>query len=425
MTEDLLDIAANADLFDAKKQRFKHMRRLATLLLIAMTGVYIASSIEARNYPWLVYIKAFAEAAMIGACADWFAVVALFRQPFGLPIPHTGIVPRNKERIGEALGQFIAGNFLSAPVLTKRLEQFDPVGRGLRWVSNQSNKRTIARYIRRMVPLAVASVPHEKLDSLLPQMARSGIQALPAAPLASKILSVLWAQGQTQTLIDRAIDVAEAALIRNKSVIGQKVSQNSSRLVPRWVDAKLADRVMEGLLSTFSDMRAPNHPWRVELREAVEQLIFDLANDPAFHARGEAIKTELLSNQLFLEQIDRLCRDLQSKIRADATTQSDMISKSLINTISSMTTWIAEDPAIQERIETWVRNFAVRTVVTRRVAIGAFIAHVVTRWDNSTIVDKLERHIGADLQYIRINGTLVGGIVGLVLFSFSRWIAGA
>jgi uncharacterized membrane-anchored protein YjiN (DUF445 family) len=423
MTKDILDIAANDDLFDAKRQRFKHMHRLATLLLIAMTGIYIASSIEAKTYPWLVYIKAFAEAAMIGACADWFAVVALFRQPFGLPIPHTGIVPRNKERIGEALGQFIAGNFLSAPVLTKRLEQFDPVGRGLRWVSNQSNKRTIARYIRRMVPLAVASVPHEKLDSLLPQMARSGIQALPAAPLASKILSVLWAQGQTQTLIDRAIDFAETTLIRNKAVISEKVSQNSSRLVPRWVDAKLADRVMEGLLSTFTDMRAPNHPWRMELREAVEQLIFDLANDPAFHARGEAIKTELLSNQLFLDQIDRLCRDLQSKIRADAATQSDMISKSLINSISSVTTWIAEDPTIQERIETWVRNFAVRTVVTRRIAIGAFIAHVVTRWDNSTLIDKLERHIGADLQYIRINGTLVGGIVGLVLFSVSQWMA--
>jgi uncharacterized membrane-anchored protein YjiN (DUF445 family) len=425
MTSNSLDLTKGFDEFDAKSQRFKRMRSLATLLLVVMTGVYIASSFAAPSHPWLSYIRAFAEAAMIGACADWFAVVALFRQPFGLPIPHTGIVPRNKDRIGEALGRFIAGNFLSAPVLTRRLQQFDPVGLGLRWINDQTNKRTIARYIRRMVPLAVASVPHEKLESLLPQMARSGIQALPAAPLASKILSILWAQGQTQALIDRAIDFAEATLIRNKGLISQKVSQKSSRLLPRWVDAKLADKVMEGLLSTFGEMRAPNHPWRIELRGAVEQLIFDLANDPAFHARGEAIKTELLSNQLFLDQIDKLCRDLESKIRLDATTQSDLISKSLINAITSMTTWVAEDPVIQARIETWVRNFAVRTVVTRRVAIGAFIAHVVSRWDSLTLVEKLERHIGADLQYIRINGTLVGGLVGLILFSVSHWAGAA
>jgi len=182
---------SDADALDVKSQRFKRMRLLATLLLVFMTAVYIACSMQTGHYLWLAYVKAFAEAAMIGACADWFAVVALFRQPFGLPIPHTGIVPRNKDRIGEMLGRFISSNFLSTPVLTKRLQQFDPVGQGLRWMNDQSNKRTIARYIRRMVPLAVASIPHEKLDSLLPQLARSGIQTLPAAPLASKVLSVL------------------------------------------------------------------------------------------------------------------------------------------------------------------------------------------------------------------------------------------
>jgi uncharacterized membrane-anchored protein YjiN (DUF445 family) len=163
----------------------------------------------------------------------------------------------------------------------------------------------------------------------------------------------------------------------------------------------------------------------MELRGAIERLIFDLANDPEVHARGEAIKTELLANQLFLDQIERLCRDLEAKIRSDATLQRDAISKNLIDAISSLTTWIAEDPSVQARVETWVQNFAARMLVTRRLAIAAFIANVVNQWDSSTLVDKVEHQVGADLQYIRINGTLVGGLVGLVLFTISQWVSRA
>jgi uncharacterized membrane-anchored protein YjiN (DUF445 family) len=405
---------------EQKFRDLQRMRRVATLLLAFMTLVFVVTSLIA--WPWLGYVRAFAEAAMVGACADWFAVVALFRRPFGLPIPHTGIVPRNKDRIGGALGRFMSANFLSPSVLARRLEKIDAVEFLVDWLSRPGNARRIADQASLFLSTAIGALPREPLVDWLTTAALRGIGAVPAAPLASRLLAVLWARGETQALLDSAIAYAEASLIRHKDFIRASVAQKSSRFIPKWVDNMLADRVINGLQSSLAEMRKPQHPWRLDIRRAVETLIFDLANDPQMLARGEAMKQEMLTSPLFVAQVHEVCDNLQTQANENLSAHSAMVSEGLEFALLAVGRWLREDPKIRAQLNRWGRRTALRALSPRRAEIGAYIAGVVQNWDATTLVNRLELQVGRDLQYIRINGTLVGGLVGLIIFIFSKWL---
>ena len=407
---------------EQKAQDFRRMRLFATLLLAFMTVLFVVTSLAMAVSPWIAYVRAFAEAAMVGACADWFAIVALFRRPFGLPIPHTGIVPRNKERIGGALGRFMSNNFLSPSVLAKRLDKIETAQWAATWLNEPGNARRIADQASRFLPQILSSVPRAELLDWLAKAAVRGMEALPAAPLASKTLSILWAQGETQALLDRGIEMAEAALLSQKDFIRAKVTQNSSRFIPKWVDGMFADKVMSGLQTTLAEMRKPEHPWRIELGAAIETLIFNLANDPDLFAQGEAMKAELLANPTFLAQVNSLFQDVDAQLSVHVSTHAASLSAGLEFGLLALARWLREDKQIRARLDRWARRAALRSLAPRRAEIGAYIANVVANWDATTVVNRLELQVGKDLQYIRINGTLVGGLVGLIIFIASKWI---
>ena len=178
------------------------MRTIATLLLVLMAAIYLAMRRAPADWVWAAYLSAFAEAGMVGACADWFAVVALFRRPLGLPIPHTAVVPKNKRRIGAAMGRFITNNFLSPRVAIARLSTVDFIGLAAGWLEDERNARTLAAAAGRAIPYALDPMPKAAIDEWVALAARRGIEAVPAAPLASRGLSILWAQGAGQTLLD-------------------------------------------------------------------------------------------------------------------------------------------------------------------------------------------------------------------------------
>lgn len=405
---------------EQKTRDLRRMQRVATLLLVFMTLVFIVTSVT--PWPSLGYVRAFAEAAMVGACADWFAVVALFRRPFGLPIPHTGIVPRNKDRIGGALGRFMSANFLSPSVLARRLEKIDAVEFLVDWLGHPGNARRIADQASLFLSTAIGALPREPLVDWLTTAALRGIDAVPAAPLASRLLALFWARGETQALLDSAIAYAEASLIRHKDFIRASVAQKSSRFIPKWVDNMLADRVINGLQSSLAEMRKPQHPWRLDIRRAVETLIFDLANDPEMLARGEAMKREMLASPLFVAQVHEVCDNLQTQAMENLSARSAMVSEGLEFALLAVGRWLREDPKIRAQLNRWGRRTALRALSPRRAEIGAYIAGVVQNWDATTLVNRLELQVGRDLQYIRINGTLVGGLVGLIIFIFSKWL---
>jgi len=405
---------------DTRLRDLQRMRFFATALLVLMFLVFVATSFAEAQWPWLAYPRAFAEAGMIGACADWFAVVALFRHPFGIPIPHTAIVPRSKERIGVAIGRFTANNFLSPRVLAERIREVDIAGWISRWLAKPGNAHSIAQRAASVLQQVVRSLPREDVNAFLTSAARYGVEAMPAAPLASRLLALVWAHGEMQTLIEHGISYASAALVRNRETIKQKVSERSSRLIPKWVDGIMADRLVAGLTRALEEMREPNHPWRVELSTAVEKLVADLATNPEMLARGEELKAKILENPVVVKQIDAMWGEIEDKL--DAVTSSNRLFEMLEQSLLTASERLATDERIGEGINRWLRVAILRMVAPRRTEIAAFIRKVVENWDAETLVKRIELQVGRDLQYIRINGTLVGGLVGLVIFSVARWL---
>ncbi len=405
---------------DTRLRDLKRMRFFATALLVLMFLIFVATSFAEARWPWLAYPRAFAEAGMIGACADWFAVVALFRHPFGIPIPHTAIVPRSKDRIGIAIGRFTANNFLSPRVLAERIREVDIAGWISRWLAKPGNAHSIAQRAAGVLQQVVRSLPREDVNAFLTGAARYGIEAMPAAPLASRLLALVWAHGEMQTLIEHGITYASAALVRNRETIRQKVSERSSRLIPKWVDGIMADRLVAGLTRALEEMREPNHPWRVELSTAVDKLVTDLATDPDMLARGEELKAKILENPVVVKQIDAMWGEIEDKL--DAITSSNRLFEMLEQSLLTASERLATDEHIGDNINRWLRVAVLRMVAPRRTEIAAFIRKVVENWDAETLVKRIELQVGRDLQYIRINGTLVGDLVGLVIFSVARWL---
>ena len=400
------------------------MRTIATLLLVLMAAIYLAMRRAPGNWVWARYLSAFAEAGMVGACADWFAVVALFRRPLGLPIPHTAVVPENKRRIGAAMGRFITNNFLSPRVAIARLSSIDFVGLAARWLEDERNAQALAAAARRAVPYALDLVPKAAIDEWVALAARRGIEAVPAAPLASRGLSILWAQGAGQTLLDHGLDFVETTLERHKATIVRHVAQKSWRWIPKWVDDMIAAKVINGLSETVKEMRDLDHPWREQANALIENLIDNLAHDPEMRAQGEALKQEILANPVFAEQAQALREGLESAVMDDLPRHAEAIVRWLAASASALGRWLEEDSARRVRINRRLRLLALRTVLPRRAEIGAYIAAVVDNWDTPTLVNRLELQVGKDLQYIRINGTLVGGLVGLLIFTLSRAFGG-
>jgi uncharacterized membrane-anchored protein YjiN (DUF445 family) len=400
----------------------RRMRLLATALLALMSAIFVATYVTKYQWTWLAYLRAFAEAGMIGACADWFAVVALFRHPLGLPIPHTAIVPHNKERIGGAIGRFISNNFLSPKVLTAKIREVDPAGWMARWLANPANANRVARRVATALPQIMRALPRDEINAVLARAARSGIEAIPAAPLASKVLSVLWAQGETQALVERAITIAARMLTDNRDRIKVTVTQKSSRFIPKWVDAIVADKIVSGLTQLLEEMRDPAHPWRTELGVAVDKLIDDLATEPEMYARGEAFKAEILHNPVVLQQVNKVWTEIGARLDAHSDSYISQISDGLEQALVSLGQRMANDVQIQATINKTMRIAALRVIAPRRAEIGAFITQVVERWDTATLVNRIELQVGRDLQYIRINGTVVGGLVGLIIFAITRWL---
>lgn len=413
---------ATASARDVQKLRdLRRMQGVATGLLVAMAGVFVAASYGIRERPDLAgalgYVRAFAEAAMVGACADWFAVTAIFRRPLGLPIPHTGIIPRNKDRIGQALGDFIADNFLTVDVLDSRLRQIELARWGGEWLGEPRNARRLASRLAAVLPGVLRELPKDMLRETAGSAALAGLRAVPAAPTASKLLAAVWNEGRSQAAFEWGLDRLATYLAENEDAIQEKVEAKSWKWMPKFIDRIIAQKVTTGLGELLVEMREPDHPWRRELKTWIEGFIERLANDPDLIARGEALKTRLLDDPALRAQARNLWDDLVEKL-SDG--RSPELAARLEAMLLALGAWLHADEAAQARLNGWARVLARQVIAPRRREIGGFVAQVVASWDTKGVVDRLELQVGKDLQFIRVNGTLVGGLVGLAIFSASR-----
>ncbi len=395
------------------------MRRIATGLLALMACVFLAARLLQARHPWLAFVAAFAEAAMVGALADWFAVTALFRAPLGLPIPHTAIIPRNKDRIGASIADFLEHNFLTPEVIAAELGPIDFTGIAAQWLAHPANSRAVALQLVRVAPAALRMIEDDDVGRFLQERLSGMLAGLHFGPLAADIVDILVAEKQDQHLFDRLIVMVSAALDQHKPLIRQKIHERSPRWVPKSIDERFFNSFLAELEEFLVQMQAPDSEWRQRFRQAIDEFTHNLRTSPEFEARIGAYLGQVVGHPIFRSYGEQIWRDLRQRLLDDLASEDSRAVARLDRGLQALGGALADDPAVRRKLNAWMANFATEVVVGRRRLIADLVRRVIQSWDAETVSRKFELYVGRDLQYIRINGTLVGGLVGLLLYTVS------
>ena len=394
------------------------MKVVATGLLVVMAAVFLAARAVEARYPALSYLKAFAEAAMVGGLADWFAVTALFRHPLGIPIPHTAIIPRNKDRIGEALASFLKENFLIPAVVARRMQRLDVAGAAGRFLQTPAGEGTRIRAgASRLIADIFESLDDERLGGIVKSAISSRLRSMEVSPLLGHALASAINEDRHVPMLEAAIRWLARALDANEPLIREMVHKKANWVLKlAGLDAKLADAIIDGLRKLTAEMSTdPAHPVRVKIEEALAQLANDLQARPETRERVEALKEQLLDNQSVGLWLDALWqRGRESIIRA-ARNPDAVLAGKLGEILKSMGGTLETDPRIRAAINQFARRAVVGMAASYGSSIVKLVLETIRSWDARTVTARLEAAVGRDLQYIRINGTLVGGLVGLIL----------
>ena len=408
------------------------MKRIALALLCAAALLYaLASAMSARHPAWGYwgYVAAFAEAAMVGAIADWFAVVALFRHPLGLPIPHTAIIPANKDRIGAKLAGFIVDNFLSTPQVLAKLEQFDPAGRLAQWLSAPANAEKLGAHGVTIARYALTAFDDARVRDFLGRAAIAGLEKIDLSRLLGQALDALTAGNRHQALLDGVL--GQVATLMDDDEVQAQITEAIAREIKTLkylgldqVAARAATRkIVSAVARTLGELAAePGHPLRRRFDAFMDDFVVRLKHDPEFQARGEQIRAELQSHPALGEYLHGLWGELLGWLHDDLGRGDSTIGQRIAQMATSMGARLEGDPAIRGWINAQITAAAPLAIERYREDIRRYIVERVAQWNTAEMTVELERNIGRDLQFIRINGTLVGGLVGLLIHSLTEWL---
>ena len=394
------------------------MKVVATGLLVVMAAVFFTARALEPAYPWVAYVKSFAEAAMVGGLADWFAVTALFRHPLGLPIPHTAIIPRNKDRIGEALATFIRENFLVPAVVARRMRNIDLAGAAGRFLQTPAGEgNRIRAGASRLIADIFEGLDDERLGGIVKGAISTRVRAMEVSPLLGHALASAINDDRHVPMLEAAIRWMARALDANEPLIREMVHKKANwALKLAGLDAKLADAIIDGLRKLTAEMSTdPAHPVRVKVEEALAQLANDLQSRPETKAKVETWKEQLLDNQSVSMWLDTLWEKGRESIIRAARNPDAVLAGKLGEVLRTMGTTLEQDPRIRAAINQFARRAVVGMAASYGGSIVKLVSETIRGWDAHTVTARLESAVGRDLQYIRINGTLVGGLVGLIL----------
>ena len=395
------------------------MKLIATGTLVVMAGIYLVARQFADLHPAIGFVKAFAEAAMVGGLADWFAVTALFRHTLGLPIPHTAIIPRNKDRIGETLALFLKDNFLTPAVVARRMRHMDVAAAAGRFLADPDHGG--AGRLREGASRLLADILDALDDTRLGGMAKSAIasriRALEVSPLLGQSLEAAMADGRHVPLLDGIIGRASLIVASNEAIIRDMVHERAGRIL-RWtgLDENVADAMISGLNKLLYDMADyPDHPLRLRVNEMLADLGYDLQHDTGMQAKVARLKDEIVENPAMQRWIDGLWEQARGALLKAARDPDKAMAGKFGEALRQLGTTLQQDDDLRETINRFSRRATVGATASYGDNIVRLVSDTVRGWDASRVTERVENAVGRDLQYIRINGTLVGGLVGLGL----------
>ncbi|WP_372509614.1 DUF445 domain-containing protein [Mycobacterium alsense] len=429
----LAESFAGADpVADAERRvALRRMKVVALGFLLGATAVFLACRAAQAHAqggwaggwvgPWVGYVGAAAEAGMVGALADWFAVTALFKHPLGIPIPHTAIIKRKKDQLGEGLGTFVRENFLSPPVVETKLRDAQVSSRLGKWLAEAAHAERVAGETATVLRVLVELLRDEDVQHVIDRMIVRRIAEPQWGPPVGRVLGTLLAENRQEALIQLLADRAFQWSLNAGEVIQRVVERDSPTWSPRFIDHLVGDRIHRELMD-FTDKvrRNPDH----ELRRSATRFLFefagDLQNDPETIARAEAVKEQLMARDEVANAAATAWKTLKRLVLEGVDDPSSALRTRIAETVVRIGESLRDDADLRDKVDNWIVRAAQHLVSQYGVEITAIITDTIERWDAEEASRRIELHVGRDLQFIRINGTVVGALAGLVIYAVAH-----
>ena len=410
--------------FTSAQKGARGMRVLATAMLAGMAALFIAATHAEDLHPAWGFVRAFAEAAMVGGIADWFAVTALFRHPLGIPIPHTAIIPRNKDRIGDTLASFLRENFLTPSVVARRMRRLDVAGATGRFLSAPPGGGRLRAGASRLFADILLALDQERLGGMVKGAVGARMRAMELSPIVGQSLEAAIGEDRHIPILDAIVTWAGRTLDSNEDIIRAMVHERAGFIVKlAGLEEKLADKIVEGLRKLTIDMSIDEkHPLRTKAEEGLVRLAWSLQNDPETRNKVEEWKNELIANKAVAEWVEGLWEAARAGLLRAARDPDAAMAGRFGEALRQLGETLQQDTHLKRAMNQFARRIAVGAVASYGSGIVTLVSETVRGWDARTVTDRLEGAVGRDLQYIRINGTLVGGLVGLLIHTAEVYV---
>jgi uncharacterized membrane-anchored protein YjiN (DUF445 family) len=400
-----------------RRAGLRRMRTVAVGLLLFAAVVYVVTR---DRDGFLGFVNAGAEASMVGAIADWFAVTALFKHPLGLPIPHTALIPKRKDDLGRGLEQFVGENFLQEAIIRDRIAVAGISGRVGVWLAQPANAQRVVDEVADVAAIALAKVRDDHVESLVRDALTPRFREEPIAPLLGGLLSEALHDDLHHGLVDLALAELHGWLVENPDTVADVLGERAPWWAPPRLNEAVTGRIHTELVNWVADIRDdPRHRARLALDSVLAQLADDLQHDAATQARAEALKQRILDNPAVIRSAISLWNALRRALTTSLQDPQGAVRQRMLTEATAFADRLSSDAGLQARLDGLAADAAVFVVDRYGAEVTAVITHTIERWDGREAARRIELHVGRDLQFIRINGTVVGGLVGVAIHAVS------
>ena len=405
----------------ARAAELRRVKALATLVLAGTLGLFVIAKMLLPLHPAFGFVAAFAEAATIGGLADWYAVVALFRRPLGLPIPHTAIIQSNQQRIADKLGEFIEVHFLEAAPVEAKLRQIDFGSFIADWLRDRKRSSDLARFVLRLLPEAVSATETSGLVTFISRRITTQLQGIDLAPLAAGTLRAFVKEGRHQGLLDDMLRAVHETLTRAETMamVRAKIRNELPTLLKLYrADKYLVKKIVASVTAFFEEVRGdPKHPFRGEFDRMVLSFVDRLGSDPSYADRIDGLKRDFLARPELRDLARNIWSNARTFIERSASGESQVLQHHLAGMFMAAGEALAGDSELRSEINGGLVAVLRSFIADQKGGVSSFISDQVKAWDMGQLISLIEINIGRDLQYIRFNGSLIGGLAGLGLYT--------
>ncbi|HSE07036.1 MAG TPA: DUF445 domain-containing protein [Nocardioidaceae bacterium] len=412
-TTPTLDFGTDPALDEARRTGLRRMRTIAVSLLLLAATVYL---LTLDQDGFLGFVNAGAEASMVGAIADWFAVTALFKHPLGIPVPHTALIPTRKDELGRSLQDFVGANFLQESVIRDRIAHAGVSERVGHWIADPDNSKRVVDEVASVLHLGLSKVRDEDLAALVEDALLPRFKEEPISPVAGSLLEEIVRDGAHHGLVDLVLEEMHRWLLANEETFTEVVGERAPWWSPQAVNERVTHRLYVEVLAWVDDIRRdPYHHARTALDSVLAQLAQDLLHDEATQERAERLKERVLDHPQVVVTATSLWNAFRTALLTALADEDGPLRHRGALELTRFGTRLVTEEKLRKRLDGFASDFAVFVVGRYGDELTAVITHTVDRWDGKEAARRIELYVGRDLQFIRINGTIVGGLVGVTI----------